>query len=232
MPAYCAVAIAGLGNLPDTILTRSIVIKMRRRAPDEQIEPYRRRDHAAIGHGLRDRLATWIGSLKGLESTRPQMPAGIADRNADCWEALLAIADAAGGDWPELARVAAVTLVTDAKAANPSLGVRLLADVRQVFGDSDAMPTVNLIAALISIEEAPWGDLKGKPLDTRRLANLLRPYGVSSKLIRISDKVARGYDRTDLHDPWMRYLGSAIEHVTSVTTVSAAASEDSIEVRI
>ena len=33
-PAYCAVAMAGLGDLPDTILTRSVVIRMRRRAPE------------------------------------------------------------------------------------------------------------------------------------------------------------------------------------------------------
>ena len=43
LPAYCAVAMAGIGNLPDTIRTRSIVIRMRRRAPNECIEPYRRR---------------------------------------------------------------------------------------------------------------------------------------------------------------------------------------------
>src|SRR5262245_32766023 len=45
LPAYCAVAMAGLGNLPDTILTRSVIVRMRRRAPAEQIEPYRLRIH-------------------------------------------------------------------------------------------------------------------------------------------------------------------------------------------
>src|SRR5215217_7955746 len=33
LPAYCAVALAGLDDLPDTIMTRSVVIRMRRRAP-------------------------------------------------------------------------------------------------------------------------------------------------------------------------------------------------------
>ena len=41
--SYAAVALAGLGWLPDTILSRSIIIRMRRRAPDERIEPFRRR---------------------------------------------------------------------------------------------------------------------------------------------------------------------------------------------
>ena len=37
IPAYCAVALAGLGWLPDTILSRSVIIRMRRRAPHEKI---------------------------------------------------------------------------------------------------------------------------------------------------------------------------------------------------
>src|SRR6516162_2150253 len=52
IPAYCALALAGLGGLPDTILTRSVVIRMRRRAADEQVEPWRRRIHAAQGQEI------------------------------------------------------------------------------------------------------------------------------------------------------------------------------------
>ena len=49
IPAFCAVALAGLGDLPDTILTRSVIIRMRRRSPDEQVEAYRRRVHQLEG---------------------------------------------------------------------------------------------------------------------------------------------------------------------------------------
>src|SRR4029079_13285670 len=37
---YCSVALAGLGWLPETLMSCSIVIRMRRRAPTETIEPY------------------------------------------------------------------------------------------------------------------------------------------------------------------------------------------------
>ena len=40
LPAYCAVALAGLRGLPDTIASRSIRIEMRRRAPDEPSSPF------------------------------------------------------------------------------------------------------------------------------------------------------------------------------------------------
>ncbi len=151
----------------------------------------------------------------------PEMPEGITDRNADVWESLLAIADAAGGDWPQRARVAAVAHVALAMAGTPSLGVRLLADLRQIFGDNDAMATEDILEALRQLDEAPWADLRGKPIDSRHLANYLRPYGVASKNVRVGLSVKRGYAREDLHDPWTRYLGSpAMESATSATNAT------------
>jgi len=226
LPAYCAVALAGLGGLPDTILTRSVVIRMRRRAPTERVEPYRHRLHAPEGNAIRDRLAAWARSRRDLAEARPAMPAGIEDRDADVWEALLVVADAAGGDWPARARVAAVALVADAKRSTPSLGVRLLSDLHVVFGDRDAVPTEDIIKALLAMQEAPWADLRGKPINDRRLASLLRPYGISPKTIRVGDTTPRGYAREDLYDPWSRYLGapSAIS-ATSTTCATADSGE-------
>ncbi len=84
-PAYCAVALAGLGDLPDTIMTRSVVIRMRRRAPTEQVEPFRHRLHAPQGHALRDRLASWANRVRpGLEHALPEMPDGIEDATPMC----------------------------------------------------------------------------------------------------------------------------------------------------
>ena len=218
-PAYCAVAMAGLGNLPDTILTRSIVIKMRRRAPTEPVEPYRRRLHAPEGHRLRDRLARWAAEVHMTLNTSPTMPDGIADRDADVWEPLLAVADAAGGDWPTKARVAGVTLVTESKGERGSLGIRLLSDLRTIFGEIPKMKTTDILDQLIALDESPWGDLKGKPLDARRLSLLLKPYGVGPKPLRNGGEVFKGYERGDLLDAWARYLS------TEKTSVSPSPKE-------
>jgi hypothetical protein len=152
------------------------------------------------------------------------MPDGIEDRNADVWEALLAIADAAGGHWPDRARVAAVTLVTAAAEKDPSLGIRLLADLREVFGQDDQMATVNILSRLQGLSEAPWNDLKGKPLNERGLAFRLREYGVKSRTLNLGgESRAKGYTREDLYDAWERYLppsgASDGRSVTSVTSV-------------
>ena len=207
LPAYCAVALAGLGDLPETILSRSIVVRMRRRAPGEQIEPFRRRVEVESAAELLARLSRWAKERRDtLAAARPVMPGGIEDRDADVWEALLAVADAAGGDWPARARVAAVALVAESKAGTPSLGVRLLGDMRHVFGDRPAMSTDELLEALNGMEEAPWSDLRGSPLNARGLADRLRAYGVKPKTIRVGDATPRGYTSDDLHDAWVRYL--------------------------
>jgi hypothetical protein len=207
-PAYCAVALAGLGDLPDTILTRSVVIRMRRRARSEKVEPFRRRVAITQGHPLRDRLVTWAArTISRLQDAWPEMPSGVEDRDADVWEALLAVADAAGGDWPKRARDAALALVAQSKESTPSLGVRLLADLRTVFGNREALSTEDALTALCEVPEAPWGEVVGgKPLNARGLAKRLTGYGVKSKNIRVGEKVFRGYAREDLTDAWDRYL--------------------------
>lgn len=221
--AYCAVALAGLGHLPDTILSRSIVIRMRRRSAAERVEPYRRRVHAPEGDALRNRIAAWAASIQDeVADAWPMMPDGVEDRDSDVWEPLLAVADAAGGAWPERARVAAVALVADSKESTPSLGIRLLADLRKVFGEQEVMATEALLAALHALPEAPWEDLRGKPLAARGLARMLNEYGVKSKTIRIGGTTPRGYARADLADAWSRYLApSSMEFATSATSATA-----------
>jgi hypothetical protein len=209
IPSYCAVALAGLGWLPDTILSRSVIVRMRRRAPDEPIEPYRRREHAQAGHALRDRLAAWgVAILDEATGARPEMPAGVADRDADCWEPLLAIADIGGGDWPAKARAAAVELVKIGREASPSLNLRLAADLRKIFGKAEALHTRAILEKLRALDDAPWNDTdnKGKVIDSNQLSHRLRQYGVGPKNVTVEGVQAKGYAAADLADIWRRYL--------------------------
>ncbi|MCL6300486.1 DUF3631 domain-containing protein [Streptomyces kronopolitis] len=213
-PSYCAVAVAGLGSLPDTILTRSVIIRMRRRARNERVEPFRHRLHAAEGHVLRDRLAKWAESVRPMvEGVFPVMPDEVTDRPADVWEPLIAIADAAGGQWPERARAACVELVAAAKVDDKgSIGIRLLTDLRDhVLSGIDRLPTVAVLERLHSLDEAPWADMGGRPLDARGLAKLLREYmtgdnrPIAARNIKAAGSVMKGYYSADLADAWQRY---------------------------
>jgi hypothetical protein len=222
LEAFCAVALAGIGDLPDTILTRSVVIRMRRRAPNEKVEPFRQREHELQAHPLHKRLEAWAGTVATeAGNARPDMPTGIVDRDADVWEPLLVVADLAGGDWPTRARGAARWLVAESKASTPSLGVRLLEDLRIVFGERDRMPTSGILQALKDLEEAPWGELGREGLTPQGLAKRLKPYGIAPKNLRIAGGVSKGYERTDLTDAWCRYC-PALVPAQSATAATAA----------
>jgi hypothetical protein len=209
LPAYAAVALAGLGHLPDTVASRSIIVHMQRRAPDEAVESFRQRKHTPEGHALRDRLAAWAaGIAPQITGGEPAMPDGVTDRCADVWEPLLLLADTVGEKWPEMARCCAVAFVAALRGEREgALGTRLLADVREVFKEGEeSLSTERLLTRLRELPESPWADLRGKPLTDRGLATRLRPYGIRSKGIRVGDKTPKGYARADFHEAWRRYL--------------------------
>ncbi|WP_274916558.1 DUF3631 domain-containing protein [Streptomyces sp. WZ-12] len=212
--SFCVVAMAGLGHLPDTIMSRSVIIRMRKRAPNETIEPFRQRLNEPEGHALRDRLAEWADQVRDqVTGAWPTLPDGISDRPADVWEPLLAVAEAAGGTWPERARAACIELVAAAREGDPaSLGVQLLTDLRdKVFQGADRMPTAAILEVLVALEDAPWGDMNGRALTSRGLAKMLGEYvtadnkPIKPRSIRTSSGVPRGYYAEDLADAWSRY---------------------------
>lgn len=227
LPAYCAVALAGLDDLPDTIMTRAVVIRMRRRAPSEVIEPWRLRVNGAEAERLQTWLSTWASSVADRLTGDfwPEIPSQVVDRDADVCEALLAVADLAGGDWPQRARVAAVALVAASKTRAPSAGVLLLRDIKAAFTDAaeEQLSTLQLLARLNSLEESPWSTIRrGEPLDSRGLSQRLSKYGIGSKL-HAGDRGVRGYTRTQFTDAWSRYLPD----VSATSAPSATESEQS-----
>lgn len=214
---FAPVALAGIaGHMPATITTRAVTIHMRKRAPGERVEQFRERQAAKLAAPVRDALAEWVVSAMGdLLDAEPDMPEGVVDRPAEVWEALLAIADAAGGDWPKRAREACEHFVLKSNGNGQSFGVKLLADMHRIFGDAKAMPTAEVIEKLIALPESMWADLGGKPLDARRLAKALKAYEVEPVPYRDGDGTVRGYtvhaaqSSVGLGDAWQRYLSPA-----------------------
>jgi hypothetical protein len=128
--------IAGIGRMPDTIEDRAVVLRMRRRKPDERISAFRqRRDNPPL-LALRDRLTDWAADAQlELDGAQPMIPPGVEDRAADTWEPLLAVADQVGGHWPARARAACVAMVHESEQddAEQSMGVQLLSDIRDIW---------------------------------------------------------------------------------------------------
>ncbi|GAA1332386.1 DUF3631 domain-containing protein [Saccharothrix algeriensis] len=218
LPIFAPTALAGLaGRMPDTITTRAITIHLRRRRHDEQVEPYREAKVIRQVEPIRDALSTWVTGIgERLVEAEPPMPPGVDDRPAEIWEPLLAIADEAGGHWPTTARAACTHFVLNQKIT-PSLGVRLLADLRSLFttAGTDRMHSADLVARLRAIDDAPWSDLNGKPIDAQRLARELSVYQVAPLTFKHEGTNAKGYvtypttsqvEQVGLADAWARYL--------------------------
>jgi hypothetical protein len=232
-PVYAPAALAAIRDLPDTILSRAVVLHMRRRAPGQSIRPYRERTTRPEGETLRDQLAAWAADAeKRVGDPWPVMPPGVDDRPGDVWEPLLMVADLAGGDWPELAREACIALVKGAHDDSQTIGTRLLADLRDVFATSDGtlfghaevLFTSDILKALTALEEAPWGAWHdGAGIGARDLANLLKPYGIRPRQVRIGGVTAKGYRRAELADEWSRYAPGSVSE-TSETSETPLAS--------
>jgi hypothetical protein len=206
-PTFAMAMLAAIGDLPDTIMDRAIVIRMRRRGPTETVSPFRsRRDRPAL-QKLGKRLRDWANTNYGaLASTEPVLP--VEDRAADTWEPLFIVANVAGGKWPERARKACLAL-TGEEVDDAASGTRLLADLKDIWAqEEDTLFTKELLQRLTNIEEGAWSEWgrKGEPIKAHGLATLLRPYGVRSQSVRIGGKVSKGYVRADLTDPWTRYV--------------------------
>jgi hypothetical protein len=204
---FAMVAIAGIGDMPDTITDRAVNIIMRRRAPREKVKPFKLRRDVPPLRELRDRLASWVASqLDELTDAEPDVP--VEDRAADVWEPLIAIGDAAGGTWPDRARAACLALSGEAEVDDTerSTSLRLLADLRTIFGDTDRMASSAILDALHKLDGSPWANWYGRLLNTNDLANMLRPYGVHSVDVKVDGKALKGYRRDHLYDAWMRYL--------------------------
>src|SRR5215217_941475 len=213
-PVFSPKAIAGIGMLPDTVADRSIPIELQRRRPSEQVERFRLRKVGPEALPLQEAAARWAEAhLKVLAEAEPELPEELDDRAQDIIEPLLAIAEEVGGEWPERARRAAETLLTgEGREESESLGVRLLHDLRDIFNKEKAerLSTSTILEKLHEADEAPWGALRGEPLDARGLARLVKPYGIGPKQIREGEQTHKGYKREDFEDAWSRYLFAAL----------------------
>src|SRR5258708_3985622 len=210
LEVFCPKAIAGIGRLPDTVAGRSVPIRLKRKAPHEKVERFRRRQVEPQAGELHQLAAIWAKeNLEKLRQAWPELPDALSDRQQDGAEPLLAIADLAGEDWPEQARASIVDLFTGTEAQDDSSRTCLLADIRTVFErkSSDRLSTMELLSDLGEMETSPWPEFNhGKPLTPTTLARLLRPFDIKPRDVRFDSGILKGYERENFRDAWMRYL--------------------------
>src|SRR5579859_1868589 len=113
---WCPKVIASIGRVHDTLASRCIVIPMQRKTDAEECHRLKFLDPS----DLKRQCARFaLDHAAAIAAADPPIPPGLTNRAADVWEPLLAIADLAGGRWPELARQAAVGLTATARDRSP-----------------------------------------------------------------------------------------------------------------
>jgi hypothetical protein len=191
---WAPMAIASIGRLTTTVDNRSIIVTLQRKPPKTTLKRFRGDRVPEALAALRSRCARWVNDHREkLAATDPEVPEAIANREADNWRPLLAVAETIGGEWPEKARKAALAL---RGGAEDELGVRLLGDIRDVFkrAASEAMHSVDLTTALNEIEGAPWSEVSyGRPLTQTKLGHMLGDFGIEPEQIKIQGHNRRGY---------------------------------------
>jgi putative DNA primase/helicase len=207
--AWAPVALAAIGHLPGTIEDRSITIRLRRRRPDEPVVSLRL-DRSGGLDELASKAARWAADHRdALAEADPTMPGGIHNRAADNCRPLLAVADLAGGEWPERASHVAVTLTHDGAVDDEATRTMLLGDLRELFSrePSGVLFTREILAKLHSDETRPWPEWKhGRPITDRQLAAQLKPYKIQPKTVRRGNETEKGYMLAWFEDTFARYL--------------------------
>lgn len=204
-----AKALSGIGKLADTIMDRSITLQLRRKLPHEKSDRLRYAEA-----GLFDELQSQIrravdDNREAIRRCRPDLPGKLNDRAQDNWEPLLAIADVAGGSWPEKARNAALTLAGEGEATR-TVGNELLADIKEIFEAKNLLriPSHDLLERLCADDEKPWATYnRGFPIKNHQLARRLAEYGIKSGTIRLdTTTTAKGYKVEQFKEAFACYL--------------------------
>jgi putative DNA primase/helicase len=199
---WAPVCVAGLGQVPDTVVDRSVVLRLERKLHTQTVKRLRTRDGGEL-HDFMRKIARFVAdNERRLRYDQPDVPKELNDRARDAWEPLIAIADIAGGDWPERARNAATTLagIHEAEAVEGDVRQTLLADIHEIFACDfpkdhpdhkdrygPRLATKRLLEELHGLEErswCAWGRAR-KPMTDVALASLLKGYGIRSGSIRL-----------------------------------------------
>lgn len=153
---YAAVAIASIRtkHFRKATLDRAVIIEMQRRLKTEKVERLRGRQRAELVAPYGRALFEWSRellpkmTLRGY-SEQVELPQTVEDRHADILEPLVAIANEAGGAWPERARLVALQ-VAENQPQSDTAAAKLIALMVTLANDlgEGFLPTRTLVEAL------------------------------------------------------------------------------------
>jgi hypothetical protein len=196
---------------PDPILgDRSLPVSMSRKTKKDRVERYRSRLVEPVGKQLHDALKAWAeeNAARVRDVYNTLEPFNMEnDRMAELLLPLMAVLKVDAGKEPvgALREYVEGLAERDRAPEAQSIGVQLLAALREIFGTRTHLETVAIVQSLHQRDEEPWlRSNGGRPITREALANLLRPYGIRSH--RSRGQRHRCYWQAHFADAWERYL--------------------------
>ena len=202
---WCPKVIAMIGEVPDTIADRSIVVKMARKLTTEACAPLSELNTADI----KSKCARFaLDMAQGIAASPKIRCDGLNDRAADTFDPLFVIARLAGPDWEAKLRAAALSLASTADTENSGAG--LIMDIMDIFADTlvEKMFSRDLVTQLRE-GSVKSQTLKYSSINEYQISRILRHYHVRSAYIRIGKEVSRGYHASDFREALTRYVSHA-----------------------
>jgi len=197
--SWCPKIMASIGQLPETLAHRCIVIPMQRKGAGDSCERLRNMDLEQAGILRRCCARYVLDYAHEIAKHQPAIPSELNDRAADIWEPLFVLADMARGRWPQDAREAALALTTKAQEGGPT--AELAADLLRCFEHRtpDRLLSRDLVQDLSGVGARPWREgLQASDLTPRWLSRCLSPHGVRPRNIRVGQEIGRGYCLEDV----------------------------------
>jgi putative DNA primase/helicase len=219
---FCPKVLAGIGQLWDTVTSRSIPLRLHRAAKVDLAQIKKIRGDRIHDECLpyRQKLLRWRETLREpLHVADPVMPEQLGARQSDVWRPLLAIADMAGGRWPVAMREAACALHGISEDEG-DYGLLLLADIRDLFArlGQSRLASAVIVEELAKIDDRPWPEYRhGKAITTTGIAYLLKRFSIKSKNIRINTDILKGYELDQFTSAFSSYLSIPGNTATSAT---------------
>ena len=189
--------------------SRCIICRFWPKLPSELVDEFTYQDDDEF-KVIRRKLMRWaVDNALTLRAAKPSFPPGFNNRIRTNWKLLLAIADLAGGKWPERARNAALEL--EANRDEQSEEIRLFAGLCDVWGSAQERTSESLCAALAAHPSGEWADFRSKgPISQHQLAAILRvEFGIRSFAghpTKRSNLTRGSYRRTQFETLWARLL--------------------------
>jgi hypothetical protein len=201
-------------KLPETTLSRAIVIAMKRKRPNERVQDFDHTDNENLEQ-LRQQIFRWAtDNVESLATATPEIPENFHNRVRANWKLLLAVAEHA--NWKAKAQKAAIALEEVHATFVSAVGIELLADIkinfdaRKLHKDWDRVKSECLVEELIKDKDKNWaGYNKGKPISQRQVAGLLKEFDIRPRTVRFGHGTAKGYELAWFSDAFERYLSPA-----------------------